>query len=336
MADTGWLQLACFVIVASIFYIFMALDGFDMGIGMALPFLSKEVEDKKVMLDIVWPFWDGNELWAVIGGAFIFTAFPAVFAALLGGLAPFIAVLLVFITYRAVAFEAWYKDKKRRAVWEWAFATGSFLLSFGFGALAGNLIAGLPLDSEGGYAGSPLTPFRPYPLLTGALISSAALFHGAAYLRKKTSGELGAKALGLARLALWTYSSLGLAACAATAIFVPGAAAKPMFWIGVAISAASMAVAGIALKGRNESLPFHASLAALAGIWIAAAAALFPNLIAPSGDGRALSIAQAASPDSTLAFLAVFSVAGIALVASFTAFVYRVFKGKASNKGEDY
>jgi cytochrome d ubiquinol oxidase subunit II len=329
MTEPGSWQVAAFALIGLAFYVFMALDGFDMGIGMTLPFLEDEGQKRRV-LDIAWPFWDGNELWAVIGGALILAAFPVAFALLLGSLAPHVAVLLVFVVYRSIAFEAWFKDEGRRRLWERAFAVGSFLLAFAFGALVGNLVYGLPLDASGAYAGGPLTPFRPYPLLAGALVAAAALFHGAAYLRRRTEGSLRARADRIARIAWAAYAALGAAAFLATAFFVPEAAGKAAFWAGSAIAAASLGWARYALEKGRPAAPFLGSLAALAGLWIAAVGVLFPYVVAPWRGAGGLTVASAASPGSTLSFLVPVSLAGFAIVASYTIYIYRALKGKES------
>ena len=324
---TSW-RFCAFALVDLVFFIFMLLDGFDMGIGMILPFVSKKEANKKALLDIVWPFWDGNELWAVIGGNLILAAFPAAFSSLLGGLAPWVAAMLVLIMYRAVAFESWYKDQKRRRLWEWAFAAGSLFLAFGFGALVGNLLAGLPLGPKGEWEGTLLTPFRPLPLLLGALMTAAALYHGAVYLRKKTEGELRERAILFADRAWYAYAILGVAGAVAMAATLPEAAGRALWWAGNSITAIALGAARYFDRGKNDDRSFLASSAALVGMWLAAGSAFWPWLVLPSGGSRGLSIAEASSPTSTLAFLSVFMIVAIAIVAGYSAFVFRVFKGR--------
>jgi cytochrome d ubiquinol oxidase subunit II len=336
MSEANFWQLVAFGLVDLVFFIFMVLDGFDMGIGMVLPFISKKDADKKLLLDIVWPFWDGNELWAVIGGGLIFAAFPAAFSALLGGLAPWVAGMLVFIMYRAIAFESWYKDPKRRRLWEFAFAIGSLLLSFGFGALVGNLFAGLPLGPKGEWQGDLLTPFRPLPILLGCLLTAASVYHGATYLRKKTEGELRDRATTIARRSWYAYALLGLASTLALVLAVPGILGKPLFLIGTAVAAVAIGLGPLFLRATNDDHPFHASAAALAGMWVAAGAALWPWLSLPTSFSAGLSVVDAASPESTLSFISIFMIVAIAIVAGYSAFVFRVFKGKGDQGGGGY
>lgn len=330
MTEANTLQIFWFAALSFIFLVFLLLDGFDMGIGMMLPFFSGKDAQKKALLDVAWPFWDGNELWAIIGGACLFAAFPAAFVALIGGLAPFVAVLLACLMFRTVSFEAWYKDPRRRRFWEFVQAIGSLALAFGLGLVAGNLIAGLHLTGAGSIDGSPFAALQPYALLTGLLSAVASLAHGAAYLRKKAEGPVREKATSIARKALAAEAALALAALAWTVAAIPEARTVPLFWVGAAVAAGAAAAFHRSLSGPGDGAPFYLSAASIAGAWTAGSAALFPYLIRPSGSSGGLGLAQAASPDSTLAFLAVFGTVAIAIVLGYTLFVYRVFKGKSA------
>ncbi len=323
-----FLQAFWFWAISSVFMVFFLLDGFDMGIGMVLPFFPGEKAERKVLLDVTWPFWDGNELWAIIGGALVLAAFPRAFVAILGSSAPLVAILLVFLMFRAISFEAWYRDPIRRTFWEFSQAAGSLVLSFGLGVLIGNLITGLPMTAAGGAGFSPVSVFQPFAILTGCLSASAAILRGAAYLRKKTSGSVREGATRLAITVLPVATFLAAATLVWTLVLVPGSIQKPVFWIG----GLGAGVAGIALfitlRRGDDRAPFLWSTVATIAFWIAGSSALFPYLVRPTLGSTGLSLAAAASSDSTLTFLAVFTTLSLAIVAGYSVFVYRVFKGK--------
>ncbi|MFA6508082.1 MAG: cytochrome d ubiquinol oxidase subunit II [Treponemataceae bacterium] len=334
MISATFPQTFWFTGLSLIFLVFFLLDGFDMGIGMALPFFSKSDSDRKILLDVVWPFWDGNELWAIIGGACLFAAFPHAFVALIGGLAPFVALLLSCLMFRTISFEAWYKDSSRRRFWEYVQAAGSFFLSFGLGFLVGNLIAGLPISDTGNFAGTPASALQPYALAAGLLSSSGAVVLGATYLRKKTEGAVRDKATLIARGGFPVVAFLGALTLIWTAFIVPEVRTNPLFRIGAVCAAAAGIGLYVSLGRAGDRLPFYLSGAAVVSVWVAGSSALFPYLVRPSSGGPGLSLSKAASPESSLAFLAGFAVIALAIVAGYTVFAYRVFKGKADRHSE--
>ncbi len=76
------LSLIWIVIIAVGVFIYVLLDGFDLGIGYLFPFIKNQ-QERDVMMNTVAPVWDGNETWMVLGGAGLFAAFPIVYSAVL-------------------------------------------------------------------------------------------------------------------------------------------------------------------------------------------------------------------------------------------------------------
>ena len=64
-------------IIALGLFMYVVLDGFDLGIGIVFPFFPDEKE-RDLMMNTVAPVWDGNETWLVLGGAGLLAAFPLV------------------------------------------------------------------------------------------------------------------------------------------------------------------------------------------------------------------------------------------------------------------
>ena len=54
--------------------LYVILDGFDLGVGMLLPFGNDA--EKDTMIASIGPFWDANETWIVMGVGVLLIAFP--------------------------------------------------------------------------------------------------------------------------------------------------------------------------------------------------------------------------------------------------------------------
>ncbi|MGH6902306.1 MAG: cytochrome d ubiquinol oxidase subunit II, partial [Geminicoccaceae bacterium] len=62
---------AAIIVLGVIMYVL--LDGFDLGVGILVPYLGSDAE-RDVAMSSVAPIWDGNETWLVLGGAGLFAA----------------------------------------------------------------------------------------------------------------------------------------------------------------------------------------------------------------------------------------------------------------------
>jgi cytochrome bd ubiquinol oxidase subunit II len=94
-----------FGLIAVLWAAYFVLEGFDFGVGMLLPTVGRDEEDRGDMLATIGPLWDGNEVWLVVAGGATFAAFPAWYAAAFSGLYLALLLLLVFLVVRAVSFE---------------------------------------------------------------------------------------------------------------------------------------------------------------------------------------------------------------------------------------
>ena len=98
------LELLWFCLIAILWAGYFVLEGFDFGVGMLLPFLPRDDEERGTMLKTIGPVWDGNEVWLVVAGGATFASFPAWYATMFSGF--YIALLLVifFLIIRVVSF----------------------------------------------------------------------------------------------------------------------------------------------------------------------------------------------------------------------------------------
>jgi cytochrome d ubiquinol oxidase subunit II len=157
-----------------------------------LHLFSKKDVERRLMLNSIGPVWDGNEVWLVTAGGALFAGFPPIYATLCSAFYTPLMVLLSALIFRAVAIE--FRSKMPSSLWRWTwdvlFSLASLLIALLLGIVLGNLIRGLPLDSQGEFSGTLMSLLHPYALLVGLLTVSLLAFHGAIYFLLKTEGAL--------------------------------------------------------------------------------------------------------------------------------------------------
>ncbi|WP_312664639.1 cytochrome d ubiquinol oxidase subunit II, partial [Pantoea sp. CTOTU49201] len=139
------------IVFGTLMYIVM--DGFDLGIGLLLPF-NKDPIERDMMVNTVAPVWDGNETWLVLGGAALYGAFPLAYSVLLDALSIPLTAMLIGLIFRGVAFEFRFKATvEHRPFWDKSFIAGSLLATFSQGVAVGAILNGFPVVGRE-YAGS--------------------------------------------------------------------------------------------------------------------------------------------------------------------------------------
>ena len=158
-----------FVLIAVLFVGFFFFEGFDFGVGILLPFLGKDDNGRRVIINTIGPHWDGNEVWLLTAGGAIFAAFPHWYATMFSGFYIALFLLVFSLVIRAVAFEYRSKveDPRWRNMWDWGIFFGSFVSALLWGVALANLIRGVPIDETMTYTGSFLTLLNPYALVGG-------------------------------------------------------------------------------------------------------------------------------------------------------------------------
>jgi cytochrome bd ubiquinol oxidase subunit II len=324
------LQITWFCIIGFLFTGYTILDGFDLGIGITLPFLSGGEADTKKLLSAIGPVWDGNEVWLVTGGAALFAAFPLAYATVFSGFYLALMLLLLALIFRAVSIEFWFIDEKRRPLWGWVFTVGSALPALLLGVALGNIVFGVPLDYDQNFIGSFFTLLRPFPLLVGLLGFAAIALQGCSYAIQKIDGGISARAKSVAAT-IWIFYVLLLgAAVAASALLLPEGMTRWGAWILLAATAASLAGYRVMLHRGRDRLLFVLSSAAIAFLWGIAGIQLYPNLVRAS-EGFDITIFSSSSSALTLKLMLIFAAIGMPLVIVYTVYVYRIFKGKVSD-----
>src|SRR5262245_32162716 len=194
--ETFW-----FCLIAVLWAGYFLLEGFDFGVGMLLPFVPRDDAERETQLRAIGPVWDGNETWLVVAGGATFDAFRAWYATMFSGLYLALLLVLFFLIVRVLSFE--WREKSEsprwRALWTWANTIGSAGAALIWGVGLSCLVHGLPIDSEGEYAGTFWDLFSPYTVFAGVTVVLLFAFHGATFLTLRTVGELGERAGRAAR-----------------------------------------------------------------------------------------------------------------------------------------
>lgn len=174
------------ILTALILYV--ALDGFDLGVGILFPFAPSD-DCRNKMINSIAPFWDGNETWLILGGGGLFAAFPLAYAIIMPAMYLPVLFMLLGLIFRGVAFEFRYKAHGvGRVLWDMAFHYGSLLAAFMQGVILGGIIQGITVVDRS-FAGGPYDWLSAFSMMTGmALVCGYALL-GSTWLVMKTCGE---------------------------------------------------------------------------------------------------------------------------------------------------
>ncbi len=313
-------------------FIYVALDGFDLGVGMLHGLVQPS--DRDTVMNSIGPFWDGNETWLILGGVGLLAAFPVAFAIIIPAVYFPILLMLLALVFRGVAFEFRFKHPALRRLWDGAFCAGSLLATFAQGMVLGSFIQGFKVEGRV-FSGSSFDFATPFALLTGvALVFGYALL-GAGWLVMKTEGPLQAWSRRAGRICL-----IGVSCCiAAVSLWTPlASAAIAQRWFGwpntallLPLPAATVA-AGIyawhVLGREGDWQAFAASIVLFAFSFLGITISLWPMIV----PGH-FTLWQAASPEATQAFLLVGTLVLLPVVLFYTGWSYWVFRGKVRHDG---
>jgi cytochrome d ubiquinol oxidase subunit II len=323
-----WAGLIAFAVFA-----YVVMDGFDLGIGVLFPWL-KVGKERDAAMNSVAPVWDGNETWLVLGGGGLMAAFPLAYAIVLPALyAPLIAMLLALI-FRGVAFEFRWRDPGHRAAWDVAFAGGSVVGAFAQGVALGALLQGIDVEGRA-YAGGWWDWLSPFSLLTGASLVIGYGLLGATWLIMKGEDELQAFAFRAAR-PLAAGLVLCIAAVSAWTPLLEGEYWRHWFsYPNILIAApvpllvaVATAFLFVSLARKWERAPFLLTLSLFALSFAGLGISIAPDVVP-----GAVSVREAAAPDSSLGFMLVGAVIMIPIILAYTAHAYWVFRGKVGHEG---
>jgi cytochrome bd ubiquinol oxidase subunit II len=316
-------------IIAFAVFVYVVMDGFDLGLGILFPLFPNK-SDRDVIMNSVAPVWDGNETWLVLGGGGLMAAFPLAYAVLMPALYTPIIAMLVGLIFRGVAFEfRWRTTQSGRNRWDLAFAGGSVLATLAQGIALGAILQGIHVEGRQ-YGGGWWDWLTPFSTLTGLCLLVGYALLGATWLVMKTEGEVRDRAYRLS----WALVFAMLGAIGAVSIATPFLsvqyAQRWFTWPNVILTApVPIAVAVVtamllrSLANRQDYRPFFLSLALFALSYAGLGISMYPYIVPQS-----ITIWQAASPRTSQIFMLFGVSVLIPLILAYTAWAYWVFRGK--------
>lgn len=328
MADI--LPTIWFVAIGLLWFGFVFLDGFDLGVGIRMLLGTKDERKRRTMLNSIGPFWDGNEVWLIMAVGAMFAAFPFWYASLLSGSYLLCLVIIVGLILRAVGIE--YRSKGHSDAWRtWAtraISIGSLVAAGGIGGLLGLMSLGLPIDANGD-SYNALGWITPGFLLGALAVIGFSLVHGAAFTALKTTGDVNEESHRFIRR--WSVLLL-----------VPF-----ITWVGVVVAEHSssltipMLIPLVFLIGivwmsnykKRDGLAFSFLgiflLCSLASIYVSLYPVVLPSTLSEAYN---LTVGSASSSPYTLSIMTIVALIGLPIVIIYQLWTYWVFRKRLSDK----
>jgi cytochrome d ubiquinol oxidase subunit II len=332
------LQTIWFFLWGLLWAIFFMTDGFDFGVGTLYPFIGKNDEEKRIMMNSLGPLWDGNEVWLLTAGGVTFAAFPKVYAVMFSSLYSALMLILFALILRGVSFEFRSKvDNPRwRKIWDTCIFVGSFAPALLFGVAFANIFQGIPIDGNGLYHGTLFTLLNPYGLLGGLLFLLLFLVHGSLWLAVKTEGDLHKRATTLANK-LWPVE-VGVAVLFliwskfSTRLYYNYMTHHAFFLI-ILLTVVALLGIKIFLVKKAFFMAWLASALTIVGATFYGVIGLYPNMFPSSIDSRFnLTAYNASSSPLTLKIMLTVVVIFIPVVLVYQIWAYNLFKDRLTAK----
>ena len=318
-------------LIAFAVFVYVVLDGFDLGLGMLFA-VEPDRKSRDVMMNSVAPVWDGNETWLVLGGGGLFAAFPLAYALILPALyAPLIAMLLALI-FRGVAFEFRWRTERWRGVWDAAFIGGSSVASFSQGVALGGLLQGISVDEAArAYSGGWWDWATPFSLTVGVAVMAGYMLLGATWLVMKTEGPLQERM----RKRAWVFGLATVGFIGVVSLWTPflqegyfarwfaGWRIGLALLVGAGVLALALAMFRSLTVHHHEYRPFVQALALFGLCFVGLGICMFPYIVPTE-----VTIWEAAAPRASQIFMLVGASVLIPLILAYTAYAYWVFRGK--------
>jgi len=363
MLEYATLRVIWWLLLGALLIGFAVTDGFDLGVAVLFRWLGRDDDERRVLLETIEPFWDGNQVWLLLGGGAVFAAWPLLYAASFSGLYLAMLLLLLALILRPVGF--FFRNKiaepRWRNAWDWALFVSGSVPALLFGVAFGNLFLGVPfhIDDLGRpvYTGAFISLLHPFALLAGVASLSMIAMHGASYAALKVGEPMAARARRAASIAgvvllvaftvagVWLMSLKGLRISgaidaagpsnplrktveAAAGAWLGGFAARPAFWLAPLVTYAGVLATLALLRVARPGLAFVASSLATAGVILTAGLALFPFLLPSSSiPGASLTVWDASSSQRTLFIMLIATLLLLPIVLIYTSWVFHVMRG---------
>jgi cytochrome bd ubiquinol oxidase subunit II len=365
--DYATLRVIWWLLLGVLLMGFAIMDGFDLGTAIISPLVARNEMERRIVMNTIGPVWEGNQVWIILGGGAIFAAWPYVYAVAFSGFYLAMLLLLVGFILRPVSFKYRSKseDRRWRRWWDATFVISGLIPALLVGVAVGNVLLGVPFQLDDSlrmaYTGSFWGLLTPFALLTGVLSVVMLMMHGALYLRIKTEDPIAARAIRVAKCCAalvivlfavagcWVawgiegYTVMNLAHDApsnplhksvsqAVGSWLTNYSLMP--WTIIAPALGFMGAFLVLLFANVRALHkavFVASSVSLLGIIATVGLSMFPFIL-PSRiePSSSLMVWDASSSQTTLFIMLLATVFFMPIILVYTAWVYRVMRGKVT------
>ncbi|MEA5565908.1 cytochrome d ubiquinol oxidase subunit II [Anabaena sp. UHCC 0399] len=322
-----------FVILALFLFLYVMLDGFDLGVGI-LSLTSSDDERRGILMTSLSNIWDANETWLVLMGGGLFGAFPLAYATILNALYIPILVMVFGFIFRGVAFE-FRELSRRKFFWNLAFGAGSFTAALGQGFALGAVLKGIKVDEAGHFIGTTWDWFSLPSVLVALTLIQGYVLIGSTYLVWKTTGELQETHYKTAKLAALT-TLIGAIFITISTPFIYENARARLFQQPLVYIFAIIPILGVwliwqllnSLNRKEERAPFVWTILLFVLSFIGLGLIVFPYIIPPQ-----ITIYEAAADPSSLVIMIIFIGFLIPVMLFYNLYQYIVFRGKVTGNG---
>lgn len=319
-----------FGILALFLFLYVMLDGFDLGVGI-LSLTASSEERRSILMTSLSNIWDANETWLVLMGGALFGAFPLAYATILSALyIPIILMVFGFI-FRAIAFE-FREEANRKFIWNLSFGVGSFIAALGQGFALGAVLKGIQVDELGHFIGGNWDWLSWPSVLVALTLIQGYVLIGSTYLIWKTTDELQLAHYKTAKIAAWTTLVGAILITIVTPIFYETARERlfqqPLVYIfGVIPVLGILLISRLltSLERRQERAPFVWTILLFLLTFIGLALVVFPYIIPPE-----ITIYEASADPSSLVIMIIFIGFLIPVMLFYNLYQYIVFRGKVT------
>lgn len=319
-----------FLIITILWLGFFVLEGFDFGVGALHMWIGRSENERRVAINTIGPWWDGNEVWLIVAGAGMFAAFPGWYATMFSSLYLALVLVLLGLFARGVSFE--WRGKREsprwRAGWSLSLTVGSILVPLLIGTALGDLLHGLPINQNHDYTGNFLDLLTGYGLFTGVTLLTLSLLHGATFLALRTTGEMHDRARATGRTIGLVAFFINLAWIVWTLVVIGGGTVPQpteIFGLIAVIFAALLA------SSDYNGWAFVSSGIAIAAVIGRIFIALFPNvMVSSTNHAYNLTVDNASADHYSLIVMTVAAVLLFPLVLLYQGWSFHVFRGRIS------
>lgn len=338
-----WYGIVSFMLIA-----YIALDGRNFGAGMLHRRVAKTAEERRQVVAAIGPLWSWHEVWLVGFGGTLVAVFPRLMASAFSGYYLALFLILWCLILRGISIEVGghINDRLWQGFWDFVFVFSNFLLAILFGAAAGNLARGVPVDADGNFSMPFFTDFSArgrvglldwYTVSVAIFAATILAAHGATYLTLKTEGPVHERSARWAKYLWAAVVPLFLAISIETFAVrpdLPGHAIdNPFWWLGLLLIISSTITLASGLSMGREMRAFVGSNLLIVGLLVTGSAAIFPvmlhSTLAPENSLTAYGVA---SNRNALLYASIWWPLGFALAALYFVFISRRYAGKVSVK----